>query len=346
MDPIFIFTRDGGLSIMFDIDTHVTVLADNPNFDDIKAAVKDHNWELARELCNPAREIEQAIVDIDDVRIENGIVYWQDTPIHLELTERMLEMVEEGFDVKPLGMFLTNLMENPSSRAVDELFGFLEKGKMPITEDGCFLAYKRVRQDWTDCHSGRISNAIGVTVSMTRNKVDDNCNNTCSSGLHFCSREYLRSFGGARLIAIKINPRDVVSIPIDYNNAKGRCCKYEVIQEIEAERRLEGSYMNTNDLWDDDEYDPEDIDVDFNIHPLFVGVDSSQIGDDDGYIDALRTPELCTRDIDDLMATEIDTTSDDYLANGLQYWVGDVGPFRSHRDASTAKAIAYSIRDV
>ena len=31
---------------------------------------------------------------------------------------------------------------------------------------------------------------------------------------------------------IKVNPRDVVSIPVDYNNSKGRCCKYEVVGEV------------------------------------------------------------------------------------------------------------------
>jgi hypothetical protein len=30
---------------------------------------------------------------------------------------------------------------------------------------------------------------------------------------------------------LKINPRDVVAIPADYNNTKGRCCRYEVIGE-------------------------------------------------------------------------------------------------------------------
>ena len=31
---------------------------------------------------------------------------------------------------------------------------------------------------------------------------------------------------------LKINPADVVSIPTDYNGAKGRCCKYEVIAQV------------------------------------------------------------------------------------------------------------------
>ena len=69
---------------------------------------------------------------------------------------------------------------------------------------------------------------------MERNKVDDNQNNTCSSGLHFCSKEYLSHFGGSdsRTMIVKINPADVVSIPTDYNNSKGRACKYVVVGEL------------------------------------------------------------------------------------------------------------------
>jgi hypothetical protein len=54
--------------------------------------------------------------------------------------------------------------------------------------------------------------------------------------LHFCSQEYLPHFGGSdsRVVIVKINPRDVVSIPTDYNNAKGRACRYEVIGEVGA----------------------------------------------------------------------------------------------------------------
>ena len=31
---------------------------------------------------------------------------------------------------------------------------------------------------------------------------------------------------------LKINPRDVVSIPADYGDTKGRCCRYQVIGEL------------------------------------------------------------------------------------------------------------------
>ena len=67
---------------------------------------------------------------------------------------------------------------------------------------------------------------------MERNAVDDDKDRTCSAGLHFCSKDYLNHFGGERIMILKINPRDVVSIPSDYNDSKGRACRYEVIGEL------------------------------------------------------------------------------------------------------------------
>jgi hypothetical protein len=37
---------------------------------------------------------------------------------------------------------------------------------------------------------------------------------------------------------IKINPKDVVSIPTDYDNAKGRCCEYVVVSEIDSDETV------------------------------------------------------------------------------------------------------------
>jgi hypothetical protein len=34
---------------------------------------------------------------------------------------------------------------------------------------------------------------------------------------------------------LKINPADVVSIPTDYDGAKGRCMKYEVVAEVDGD---------------------------------------------------------------------------------------------------------------
>lgn len=168
------------------------------------------------------------------VRIENGKIFYIDREITGLIASRIFEVLRLGLDVTPMVTFIENLMQNPSKRAVDELFGFLTACSLPITEDGHFLAYKRVRADYLDCHSRTIDNSLGTVVEMQRNMVDEDQNNTCSYGLHFCSYDYLKSFSGERIMVLKINPADVVAIPVDYNNSKGRTCRYEVVGELDV----------------------------------------------------------------------------------------------------------------
>lgn len=196
----------------------------------------------------------------------------QEYPLSDAITKRILKMSAEGFDAKPLVNFLENLYNNPSKTAVDELFLFLDSTELPITQDGYFIAYKIVREDYRDIYSGKFSHHIGATVSMPRFEVDDKRSNTCSSGLHFCSKDYLAHYGSQnkdtdRCVLVKINPKDVVSIPSDYNNAKGRTCSYTVIgemqekdwREILAERDYNSSSVVDDDGFDYDDYEEDDV---------------------------------------------------------------------------------------
>lgn len=206
--------------------THIT-------YQKVVDAIKAEDWETVKNVIEP----KQVVLDfgMGFVKIKGETLYWQGKEMHNAIADRMIQMLKDGFSIKPLVFFMENLMENPSYRSVQELYGFLEKNNLPITPDGHFLAYKKVRDDFKDIHSGTMDNSPGTIVSMPRNEVDDEANNTCSSGLHFCSQEYLPHFGrgtGDRVVIVKINPRDVVSIPTDYNNAKGRACRYEVISEL------------------------------------------------------------------------------------------------------------------
>ena len=203
--------------------THIT-------YQKVVDAIKQGDWQKVQDLIEP----KQVVLNYGkgNVSVQGDQLFWKGKPMHNALATRMIAMLQDEFPIEPLVNFMENLMTNPSKQAVNELYGFLEKNNLPITPDGHFLAYKRVREDYKDCHTGTMLNAPGCTVEMERNEVDDNRNNTCSTGLHFCAESYLKSFGGARTVIVKINPRDVVSIPSDYNDAKGRACRYEVVGEV------------------------------------------------------------------------------------------------------------------
>ena len=231
----YIFTDFDTLSLSIN-NVPYNVDSTNPNWDQIIAAVKAGDFNVIPELVNTAKQLVSFVgLSNIEVNIEYGTILYHGTPIHNSLVDHIFRMKEEGFDINPMVRFLDNLMENPSKRAVDELYGFLQYGKLPLTEDGCFIAYKRVRDDYKSVHDGKTDNSIGAIVQMPRNLVNENSHETCSTGLHFCSHEYLKSFSGAKIVVLKVNPRDVVSIPNDYNNTKGRACRYEVVGELSRE---------------------------------------------------------------------------------------------------------------
>lgn len=277
----YIKTQDH-LTVSFNDGETVTVYPSNPNYQKIIDALNVRDYELARRFAIPVAAVKDKIRRVNKrgvgtVKLTAGVVYYNDQPIHSTLTDRIVAMANEGFDIEPMCMFLANLKANPSFRAVNELYGFLEKGNLPITEDGYFLAYKRVRGDYTDIHTGKFDNSIGTVVEMVRNEVNEDPNQTCSAGLHFCSRDYLPNFGtgaGSRTVILKINPADVVAIPTDYNNTKGRTCRYEVIGELEhsKEAPLEGTFHPSEnyqapadeDVSDDEDWDDEDEDFEFD----------------------------------------------------------------------------------
>lgn len=232
----------------------------HPAYQKVLDAIKSGDDATVRDLIEPKTAVLKFAQG--NVTIEGSRLFWKHRELHSTLAARMIAMLGEGFDIKPMAAFMENLMQNPSKRAIDELYGFLEVGQLPITPDGHFLAYKKVRDDFYDVHSGTVLNApahkmtqeqrwsmpvvsnhddrvtvfindSGLTeITMDRSLVDDDKDRTCSNGLHFCSRDYLTSFGGSQIVILKINPADVVSIPSDYNNTKGRTCRYQVLDVL------------------------------------------------------------------------------------------------------------------
>ncbi len=242
----FILTQEG---VSFVVKHRpVSLSTQDPKFPAILDALKGGADEASLDalLTAEARRLEAAaqalaeeataITEKVSISVCGGIVLYNGKPAHPTITARMLTQLEQGFDLKPMARFLEKLMQNPSYRVVEHLYGFLEYGKNAITEDGDFLAYKAIRADWRDIHSGTMDNSIGQVVSVPRNSVDEDPNRTCSYGLHVCSFEYLPNFAHAdgHVVVCKVSPADVVAIPSDYNNTKMRVCRYEVVGEYEG----------------------------------------------------------------------------------------------------------------
>jgi hypothetical protein len=166
---------------------------------------------------------------------EDEQVIYDGEPISNYLAARMLQIMNEGYDVTPFAKFMERVYANPQPYTRDELYEWLEAADLPIMSDGRFIAFKKVRKDYKDCHSGMFDNSVGQVLVMERTSCDPNRNQDCSTGFHFCSAGYLTHFRGDRVMVLAIDPADVTAIPRDYNRTKGRTCRYEVIGELDSQ---------------------------------------------------------------------------------------------------------------
>lgn len=212
--------------------------------------------EEALEICDPSVNFAE-----EGVELKDGIVWIKGEAMPDELSTRIIAMKKEKIPIVQLLNFWENLKQNPSMNSVQQLYKFLENNCHPLTEDGYFIAYRSIRQDWKDFHTGTMDNSIGQVVSMPRNKVNDKPEQTCSDGLHVASWSYASSFGDStrRMIEVKVNPKDVVCVPNDYQNTKMRVCEFEVLAEVKAPALT--SFRSGLDM--DSYNDENDEDTDF-----------------------------------------------------------------------------------
>lgn len=213
-----------------------TILAGNKNFETLKDHLRedDHDANLILKLSDREETVRQSAGK--HVEVIAGTVYYKGEEVHNALSDKLLDMIDQGFDATPWAKFLEKLMANPSYRSRSCLYEFLERFNAPITADGNFIAFKRIRNDWKDIHSGSMDNSVGTVVKMDRTKVDDDPKHTCSSGLHVCADSYLDGFADAaksRTVVVEVDPSNVVAVPYDYNFAKMRVCEYTVLTEVD-----------------------------------------------------------------------------------------------------------------
>ena len=227
--PAYILTSDNNLSMVVNGKSYF-INTSHPNYSRIIDAIKADRFEGIEELINIPKAINEYYKG--GVEVRNGKIYYKGNVVHNTLTRRIMEFINKGLPTGPLLKFFSNLMSNPSARSINELYGFLEHKGFPITDDGCFLAYKGVNQDYTDCYSGKFDNSVGVINEVERNQVDDNSEKLCSFGFHVGTYAYANSFAKGNLVLVKVNPKDAVSVPNDHSADKLRVCKYQVISVV------------------------------------------------------------------------------------------------------------------
>lgn len=229
--------KDNGLSLLID-GKSMTLNKDHANYNAVKDALREKRYEDIPKLIDLEQSIRDYLSGDHRVSIIGGIVRVDDYSFSEAVSDKVLRMIRDGFDPEPLLNFLRKVMANPSFAARQELLLFCFANDFLIHEDGDIIAYKSTGEDYLSIHTNskgeHVRYMVGDKPSMERGSVDDDRHRTCSFGLHFAAYKYASTWAGSSIrhvMIVKINPSDVVAIPSDYSNQKGRTCRMEVIGE-------------------------------------------------------------------------------------------------------------------
>lgn len=218
--------------------------SDHPSYEQLIEALEDDDVDTVEEIVFAGQRLADDLAGFGYVQVYEGHVTYQGQVVHGYLVDQILLARRNGIDATPFIRFLDRVMQNPDGRARSGLFDWIEKSQMPLTSDGCFLAWKAINHAYYDHYTGRVYHGVGTKVSQPRGQCDPDPDQTCSRGLHFCAKEYLSHYhsGNSRIVVVKIDPADVVAFPRDYDLAKGRACAYEVVEEVDP--RLVAQYFD------------------------------------------------------------------------------------------------------
>ena len=230
--PMKYTMTQNSIVVVFGGKTH-TVRSDSPNFIPLKTAIFNERWEDVGLHLDIGKSLSSWAKGKFTVTADKKLTYNGKT-LPDSLIKRIMAMAARtNGDPTPFFKFWERLQKNPSFRSVEQLWPFLEEGTIPLTLDGCFLAYKSVRSDYMDHHSGTIKNVLGTTISMPRNEISDDPEQACHVGLHVGAWGYASTFctggGNYKLLICKVDPENVVCVPHDHNAQKMRVSAYEIL---------------------------------------------------------------------------------------------------------------------
>jgi len=153
-------------------------------------------------------------------------------------------------NTKGMEAFLKRLGAAISQRghSVQDVLKFMERGDLPLTDDGCIIAYKVLRSTskvdnsplgqgiFVDCHTGKVEQRVGSFVTQSIDLIRQD-KAQCGTGLHIARRAYLRSFGGDIIVMVKIKPEDVIVVP-NGEPDKMRVRGYHILAKIPKDEHI------------------------------------------------------------------------------------------------------------
>lgn len=193
--------------------------------------------------------------------------------LHREDAERKVAFLNGGVDDSEQGQvtwealvkFLELLYSNPNPQSRESLYSFITRHGLTIRKDGHFIAYKGLNSEFGSInrgygivdgveHRGSLPNKPGSILRFPRKDVESNTAVGCARGLHAGTHRYASNWAGAqgKLVAVAINPMNVVSVPNDSAYEKIRVCEYEILNAVDPlEAAVATGGWTSSSLWTD-----------------------------------------------------------------------------------------------
>lgn len=238
--------------------------SDHPNFQAIKQLAEKHtdttqydfDWVVEAFDINKKFEIKLQPLS-DRVTVQFNRLYFDGDEISNGIVNKILDAWRQGNeDWRPFVRFLERLMTNPTEHSREQLYRWLDRHHWTLTQDGYIVGYKSVKkrkaqdedkkiqdgwesisqgQAWVDGieFNGSIPNYVGAVITMPRSKVNHDPKQGCSVGLHVAAWNYATTWTSYdAVLEVHIDPRDVVSVPMESSEEKVRVCRYKVIGPV------------------------------------------------------------------------------------------------------------------
>lgn len=182
------------------------------------------------------------------VSINAGRVFFDLVAVDNAVSQAIMRFYAEDKDFMPLVNFMEKIEQNPNPHSREHLYRWLRDRHFSLCLDGDFIAYKGVRGTLKSVTSGDavvngettkgyIPNEPGTVIEMARDQVTFDPSQGCSRGLHAGNWSYAQDFAQGAVLSVKINPRDVVSVPTDSSDQKLRVCRYRVVGQVTSESK-------------------------------------------------------------------------------------------------------------
>ena len=134
----------------------ISIRNDNPKWSELIELVKQFDVTPEGKLFGPEDKLLnmlslKAIVEdytVGRLSVNATGVTYNGNPIHTVDADRVMAFLRDNLPYKPIANYIERKMKNPSARAINEMYNFLEHKGIPLTIRGTFLTYKNVTMDF------------------------------------------------------------------------------------------------------------------------------------------------------------------------------------------------------